>query len=91
MKYDFYLVDADDTLLDFHRSSRAALVASFEHFGYPWQASYGERFSAFNAGLWEKLERKEITRKELMDTRFILFLLLLGITDVDGKQFNEFF
>ena len=91
MKYNLFLVDADDTLLDFHSSSRAALIATFEHFGYPWQASYGERFSRFNAGLWERLERKEITRKELMDTRFMLFLQLLEISDVDGRAFNEFF
>lgn len=91
MNYNLFLVDADDTLLDFHSSSRAALIAAFEHFGYPWRASYGERFSSFNAGLWERLERKELTRKELMDTRFVLFLRLLGITDVDGREFNEFF
>ena len=91
MKYDLFLVDADDTILNFHASSRAALIETFEAFGYPWQTRYGEEFFRFNAGLWERLERKEITRDELMDTRFTLFLRLLGITDVCGEQFNEFF
>ena len=60
-KYDIFLVDADNTVLDFHASSRAALKAAFESFGKAWTEEYAKKFSVFNDSLWERLERKELT------------------------------
>ena len=88
-KYDIFLVDADNTVLDFHASSRAALKAAFESFGKAWTEEYAKKFSVFNDSLWERLERKELTREKLLGERFPLFLKMLGMEDVSGESFNE--
>ena len=88
-KYDIFLVDADNTVLDFHASSRAALKAAFESFGKAWTEEYAKKFSVFNDSHWERLERKELTREKLLGERFPLFLKMLGMEDVSGESFNE--
>ena len=37
---DIFLVDADDTILDFHASSAVALKKAFEGFSIPWENSF---------------------------------------------------
>ena len=91
MQKDIFLVDADDTLLDFHASSKLSLKQAFLDCGIPFQEEYLQTFSTFNAGLWQRLERKELTRSELMSRRFPMYLQLLGITDVSGEEFNNVF
>lgn len=91
MKYDIFLVDADNTLLDFHASSLLALREGFIGCGITWQEEYGESFTRFNDWLWERLERKEITRAELLATRFPLFLEKLGIKGASGEKFNDIY
>ncbi|MBQ8375180.1 MAG: YjjG family noncanonical pyrimidine nucleotidase [Clostridia bacterium] len=91
MKYDIFLVDADDTLLDFHASALLAIKKSFERFGYEWEERFGETFTNLNARLWASLERKEITRKQLTEDRFPLYLSLLGICDISGEEYNRRF
>lgn len=88
-KYDTFLVDADDTLLDFHASSRAALEAAFHSFQKEWKEEYAEEFFSFNDTLWEKLERKQITRERLLKERFPAYLERLGVDDVPGEEFNK--
>ena len=87
---DIFLVDADDTILDFYKASSNALVNAFVESGLGWKEEYAPLYSAFNDGLWEKLERKEITRTELIKTRFPLFLASLGLPDV-GEAFNGYY
>lgn len=88
---DIFLVDADDTLLDFHGASALALKNAFKQTGIEWKEEYLEQFRIFNASLWEALERRELTREALMDNRFSWFLPRLGFEQVDGKAFNERF
>ena len=88
-KYNTFLVDADDTVLDFHGSSLAALKAAFKAFKKEWSEEYGTEFFAFNDMLWQKLERKELTRERLVAERFPAYLDRLGVDDVPGEEFNE--
>ncbi len=87
---NIFLVDADDTILDFHGASALALQNAFEESGIAWQDVFLSEFKKINAGLWEALERKELTRKELMDTRFHIFLSYMGL-EVDADKFNQTF
>lgn len=87
-KYNIFLVDADNTILDFHASSEAALKSAFESFGEKWKEEYGRNFTRFNDSLWERLERKEITRERLLEERFPLWLEQLGKEKISGKEFN---
>lgn len=88
---DIFLVDADDTLLDFHGVAAEALRSTFDAFNIAWKEEYAKQFSEFNAGLWAALERKELTRDELMASRFCWFFEHIGLLEVDGKAFNQSF
>ena len=88
---NIFLVDADDTILDFHGASAVALKTAFVENGIAWEERYLSEFKKINAGLWEALERKELTRKTLMDTRFHIFLRYLGMENVDADTFNKTF
>ncbi len=85
---NIFLVDADDTILDFHGASAIALENAFKVSGVEWEERYLTEFKRVNGGLWEALERKELTRKELMDNRFHIFLKHLGREDLDADTFN---
>ena len=91
MQYDIFLVDVDDTILDFHYSAIQAIRAAFADYGVAWQEDYESAFTRFNNSLWAQLERKEITREYLHETRFPRYLQLLGFQNIDGREFNEKF
>lgn len=86
-------MDADDTLLDFHGASNVALIEAFEKCNLTWREHYAVEYKKCNDGLWEALERKELTRQELIEKRFSLYLSLLGIENADaiGTAFNEYY
>lgn len=85
---DIFLVDADDTILDFHGAAERAIEAAFTENGVEWKTEYMSTYRKLNAELWEALERKEITREWLMSQRFPIFLKHLGIR-LDGEAFNR--
>ncbi len=86
-----FLVDADDTVLNFHGASAAALRFAFEERGVLWSKSLLAEFKKINGGLWESLERRELTRATLMERRFHIYLEHLGYTQMDADSFNESF
>ncbi|MBQ8685259.1 MAG: YjjG family noncanonical pyrimidine nucleotidase [Clostridia bacterium] len=88
---DIFLVDADDTVLDFHGASSLALRFAFKRSDLPWKEEYAAAFKVCNDGLWESLERKELTRKQLIERRFPLFLSQLGFVQADGAAFNGYY
>ena len=88
---NIFLVDADDTILDFHGASAIALKTAFIESGIAWKEEFLTEFKRINGGLWEALERKELTRKELMDRRFHIFLSHMGFDDIDADAFNKIF
>ncbi len=83
-----FLVDADDTVLDFHGASGFALKHCFSVFNEPWDEFYLRVFKRINDGLWTALERKEITRQQLIQTRFSIYLKELG-KEYDAEKFNR--
>ena len=85
---DIFLVDADDTILDFHGASGFALKHCFSVFNEAWDERYLQVFKRMNDGLWAALERKEITRQELIQTRFSIYLKELG-KGYDADLFNR--
>ena len=91
MAYDIFLVDADNTILDFHASSLLSVRVAFESFGVEWKDEYGARFTRLNDSLWEMLERKEITRERLINERFPRYLQELGFPEIDAVEYNKIF
>ncbi|MBR4954056.1 MAG: YjjG family noncanonical pyrimidine nucleotidase [Oscillospiraceae bacterium] len=83
------LWDVDGTLLDFRFAEREAIKSLFREFGF------GEctdemlaRYSAINDALWKKLEKKEVTRQQVLTGRFEQFFAEYGKDVSVVEQFN---
>lgn len=84
-----FLVDVDDTILDFHGVSEEAFRAACLQNGIVWSEELQRRYWNFNVSLWERLERKELTREELMRERFAWFFQKEGLQNADGYEINR--
>ena len=67
---NLFLLDVDDTLLDFHRAEREQLLATLHAHGIAADEGTAARFHVINDGLWKALERGETTRERLVVERF---------------------
>lgn len=76
--YRILLFDADDTIFDFKKAEKTALELAMLERGYVFKEEYVPLYSEMNIKLWERLERGEITKPELIKTRFRKFLDLIG-------------
>ena len=71
---EFLFLDLDDTILDFHKAEHIALGKTFRGFGLEPTDEVMARYSVINKAHWERLERKELTREEVLVGRFgVLF------------------
>ncbi len=89
MLYQTILFDADGTLLDFSQAQAQALLKSCAAFEIAATTSLVQCYDRINQSLWAQLERKEITRAQLLDRRFSLFFAEAGLTGVDPDAFNR--
>ena len=72
--FEFLFLDLDDTILDFHKAEHIALGKTLEHFGLAPIQEVLDRYSLINKAHWEMLERKELTREQVLVGRFdVLF------------------
>ena len=82
---EFLFLDLDDTILDFHKAEHIALGKTFRGFGLEPTEEVMARYSLINKAHWERLERKELTREEVLVGRFAVLFGEYGIT-VDPVQ-----
>lgn len=71
-------LDLDDTLLDFHLAEHIAMKATFAEMGVPNDDKTLARYSEINRTCWERLERGEWTRREVLVGRFKLLFAEIG-------------
>lgn len=64
------LFDLDETLLDFERSQRLALKASFRDLGLVCRRGVPQTYSSINGAIWREYERGLITKDVLSVERF---------------------
>lgn len=64
------LLDADDTLLDFAKSEREAIITTLKEFSLPVTERIVDRYVAINLHCWKLLETGRITREYLDRLRF---------------------
>ena len=84
------LWDVDGTLLDFNAAERAAIRTLFAEFGLgECSEEMLARYSKINIGFWERLERNEITKPEVLRGRFEQFFGEYGIDVSLAAPFNE--
>ncbi len=69
-KYKTLLFDADETLLDFHRSETEAVRESLSFFSLPSTDEVIAKYSEINKGYWKMLERGEIEKQKLYPARW---------------------
>lgn len=84
------LWDVDGTLLDFLAAEKAAIRSLFQEY------QLGEcsdeqirRYSVINRSYWERLERGEISKPEVLVGRFRSFFKKEGIDPSIAPEFNE--
>ena len=90
MKYDIILFDADGTLMDFHRGESEAVRLTMEKMGIEPTDFLASEYSKINDSLWKMLERKEITKPELLIRRFEIFCERFGFS-VDAEKMARFY
>ena len=63
-------LDLDDTILDFHAAEKVALSDTFREMGIEPTEKLLGRYGEINRSCWQKLERRELTRSEVLHERF---------------------
>lgn len=84
------LWDIDGTLLNFEMAEKYALRKCFELFGLgTCTDEMLSRYSVINRGYWERLERNEITKQEVLVGRFQEFFEKEGLPAEKAEAFNN--
>lgn len=76
---EFLFLDLDDTILDFHKAERLAIAKTFRDFGIDPTDEVLHRYHLINKSCWERLERGEWTREQVLVNRFGLLFAEYGV------------
>ncbi len=86
------LWDIDGTLLDFIAAEKAAIKTLFKEFNLgECSDEMIKRYSEINRGYWQRLERGEITKQEVLIGRFKEFFESEGIDSSVAEDFNSLY
>ncbi len=87
---DIFLIDLDDTLLDFPRAEERNFYESLLSVGVTADRGVYGRFHIINDALWRKLEEGKIDRKTLQVKRFERLFAEYGI-EADAAKVSSFY
>lgn len=88
MKYKLLIIDADDTLYDFSKAEKYALVNAMNDLKIDVNEEYHvPLYREINIAIWEEFERGEITQQVLKVERFRRFLEAANM-NYDAKAFS---
>lgn len=83
------LWDVDGTLLDFDVAEKAAIQSLFHEYGFgECTDDMVKRYSQINKIYWEKLERKELSKPDILVGRFKTFFEEVGVDTSYAQEFN---
>ena len=68
-----FLLDADETILDFIRSSKESLAYAMRELHIPYSESDYSEYKRFNDAVWREYEQGKMTKKTLQTERFARF------------------
>lgn len=85
-RYTTLLFDADDTLLDFKASERDALSYLFSELNVPLTKDVAAYYHEVNHGLWKAFERGEVSRDEVLHSRFVTVFKTLQEKGIAPKE-----
>lgn len=84
------LWDIDATLLDFEKAQEYAIRKCFDKFAMgECSNEMLERYSVINRSYWERLEREELTKPEVLLGRFVDFFGKEGLDVTKAADFNQ--
>lgn len=83
MRYQYLLIDNDNTLMDFSAAERKALADTLREAGLPTDEETCAVYARINDALWKALERGETTQPLLKVERFRQLLKYLNRSDAD--------
>lgn len=89
LRYDTILWDLDGTLLDFKMSERYALGVCLKYFGVVMTEEMLSLYSGINEIYWQRLERGEVEKRELLPGRFREFFREMGFTHIDPEEMQS--
>ena len=78
--FEFLFLDLDDTILDFQKAEHVALSKTLRGFGLEPTEIVLKRYNLINKAHWEALERKELTREQVLLGRFQVLFEEMGIS-----------
>ena len=78
--FEFLFLDLDDTILDFQKAEHVALSKTLRSFGLEPTETVLKRYNLINKAHWEALERKELTREQVLLGRFQVLFEEMGIS-----------
>ena len=78
--YEFLFLDLDDTILDFQKAEHIALSKTLKSFGLEPTEAALKQYNLINKAHWEALERKELTREQVLVGRFQVLFAQMGIS-----------
>ena len=76
----YVLLDIDDTILDFKKAEAIAVKKTFELMGIAADDGLIARYSEINQRQWERLERSELTREQVLVERFRILFDEIGVS-----------
>lgn len=82
---EFLLLDLDDTILDFHKAESIAVAKALNNAGAPSDTETIARYSEINKLHWQRLERGEITRQQVLVGRFAVLFQEIGL-EADAEK-----
>lgn len=77
---EYLFIDLDDTILDFKKAEHVAVKKTLADFGVEPTDAVCSRYSIINQQHWEAMERKEMTRQQVLEGRFAVLFAELGIS-----------
>lgn len=83
---DTILLDLDDTILDFHKAEASAIRKSLIDMDLSATDEIAAEYSRINAAQWALLEKKVLTRDEILHRRFDLLFDYLNVTRDSDKM-----
>ena len=85
MRYQYLLIDNDNTIMDFNAAEAKALIDVLQNHGLPTDDAAVHTYHEINDALWKALERGETTQPKLKVERFRQLLTVLNRHDVDAE------
>ncbi|HSB02172.1 MAG TPA: YjjG family noncanonical pyrimidine nucleotidase, partial [Anaerolineales bacterium] len=88
--YPWLWFDADGTLFDYNKAEATALKQAFSSLDLPFEESYLVTYRRINQGLWQALERREVTPGVLRLRRFELLLEAIQLRASIDRMSNAY-